>query len=175
MSVYLLKKGNHYASGLHFGVHFGIKEQQYKIRFSKECLYIPLDWENDYNKLCGWSYGMHHTNSIRVCWRPAVSTVLHEAFPTQIEVCIYVYEAGIRKISEATLLLDVDKDYELDLALHAAYRDVVPQRVYLNVKDSNNGLMLDYATTPKWGYRLYPFFGGNGASPQDMNVTVQKL
>ena len=172
MSVYLLKKGNHYASGLHFGVHFGITEQQYKIRFSKECLYTPLDWENDYNKLCGWSYGMHHTNSIRVCWRPYVPVGVDYNLitPTLIELCIYVYENSTRKISQKTLLVDVEKDYDFDLKY-----DTSTNTILLNFPQLGNSILLYYITKPTWGYRLYPFFGGNGASPQDMNVTVQKL
>lgn len=169
MSNYTLAKGNHYASGLHFGVHFGIKEQSYKVRFSKECLYTPLDWENDYNKLCGWSYGMHHNNSIRVCWRPSTVNT------TQIELCLYVYENTVRKISGMTILVNVEQDYELDLEIQDAYQNIITQQLFLTVKGSTYGLSMEYKTKPSWGYRLYPFFGGNGVSPHDMVVQVEKV
>lgn len=173
MSNYLIKKGNHYASGLHFGVHFGITEQKYKVRFSKECLYQPLDWENDYNKLCGWSYGMHHKNSIRVCWRPLFGSESNNRVISDvamIELCVYVYENGVRKISEKTLVVNAEQYYEF----HLKY-DTSINTLLLNFPQLGNGISMNYNTKPTCGYRLYPFFGGNLPSSKDMNIKLDKL
>lgn len=170
MSNYKIKKGNHSASGLHFGVHFGITEQTYKIRFSKECLYQPLDWENDYNKLCGWSYGMHHNNSIRVCWRPFIPEGAVFYNPSLLEICIYVYENKVRKISQKTLLLNVEQDYEFTLKYD---RDI--NTIIANFPSLGNSMSIDYHTKPFIGYRLYPYFGGNLPASQNHTVTVSKL
>ena len=172
MAIYTIKTGNHSASGLHFGVHFGIKGQSYKVNFSKECLYAPLDWENDYNKLCGWSYGMHHANSIRIGWRPFMplgSSILHYT-PTSIELCIYVYENHTRRLSEKTLVVNVERGYTLDLKYITETNTVL-----LNVPELGNSTSMDYVSKPFLGYRLYPFFGGNIASPKNMTIELHKL
>jgi len=169
MSEYIIKKGNHYASGLHFGVHFGITEQKYRVRFSKECLYQPIDWENDYNKLCGWSYGMHHNNSIRVCWRPYVSGV--DTLLNQIELCIYVYENGIRKVSEDTIVVNVEQDYDLSLSYD---NNGTVLSVYSDSKLLDR--IIDYYNLkPTWGYRLYPYIGGQNVASVDTKIELERL
>ena len=169
MNNYLIKKGNHYASGLHFGVHFGITEQKYKVRFSKECLYTP-DWENDWNKLCGWSYGLHHNNSIRVCWRPAYTQIGDTEAWNRIELCIYVYEDGVRKTSLYTLTVNTEKDLIIDLQYW-----LKPNKIMLNVVGVQDYIYLNYNTKPSWGYRLYPYIGGDNIATQDTRIYLEKL
>lgn len=172
MTNYLIKQGNHYASGLHFGVHFGITEQKYRVRFSKECLYTPLDLENDWNKLCGWSYGMHHKNSIRVCWRPYVKdNKFFSLFECkEIELCIYVYQDGKRLISNTTVTVEVDKEYDFRLKY-----DVASNMVSIFDLGIIGLCPIRYYTKPSCGYRLYPYFGGNLPSPQNMNIELTRL
>lgn len=190
MSNYKFKQGKYNASGLHIGVHFGIKEQSYQVKFSKECLYSILNWENDWNKLCGWSYGLlpvkwevgfssspdfrlfgvdyvwaHHYNSIRVCWR---------AKDNKIELCLYIYEKGIRRTS-ASILIDIEKDYELEVVIQQAYFNLVPQTLFLEAKGEAFGLSIDYSAKPSKGYRLFPVFGGNDPTPHEMNIKLERL
>ncbi len=172
MPTYQIDKGAHSANGLHFGVHFSITKEWYKVRFSKECLYHPLDWENDYNKLCGWSYGYHHTNSIRACWRPYVTgSLLHPLpEPTEIELCLYIYENGVRKISPKTIVVPVEVDFDLQLKY-----DTSIDTLLLNIPSLGNGISMDYSVTPCLGYRLFPFFGGNEPSPQVMDIKLERV
>ena len=172
MSIYTIEKNNHSANGLHFGVHFGIKEQKYSVRFSTECLYAPLDWENDYNKVCGWSYGMHHNNSIRVCWRPWIPEGVATEFftPNMLEVCIYVYENGTRKISQKTLLLNVEQAYEFTLKYDTDINTIIA-----NFPSLGNSMSIDYHTKPFIGYRLYPYFGGNKPALFKHKINVERL
>lgn len=172
MSVYTIKKGNHYASGLHFGVHFGITEQRYKVKFSKECIYTP-DNENDWNKLCGWSYGLHHNNSIRVCWRPQVVDGLdfNNQESGRIELCTYVYENGIRKTSVSTMAIEVDKDFEFILKYDISSKSVY----FFPVTDVWERVGLDYSTKPSWGYRLFPYIGGDNVAVEDTDIELERL
>lgn len=184
MSNYKFKQGKYNASGLHIGVHFGIKEQSYKVNFSKECLYSMLNWENDWNKLCGWSYGLlpvkwevgfssspdfrlfgvdyvwaHHYNSIRVCWR---------AKEDKIEFCIYTYENGIRKTTTKAIYLDVEADKIFELKLYEGDNCL---RLRLDLED----LYFSFKTKPSIGYRLFPVFGGNDPTPHEMNIKLERL
>lgn len=163
MKEYLIKKGNHYASGLHFGVHFGLTEQKYKVRFSKECLYTP-DWENDWNKLCGWSYGLHHKNSIRAVWRPEV---IDNQVTGKIELGLYLYENGIRVICSVTKTVNVEEDFTLALK----YYDYEFARLFVN----EEGFGISVTFKPSWGYRLYPYIGGDNVAVQDTKIYLERL
>jgi len=165
MSEYLIKKGNH-SSGLHFGVHFGLTEQKYKVRFSKECIYTP-DWENDWNKLCGWSYGLHHKNSVRVCWRPEVFQPTKE-ITGRIELCIYTYREGTRQVSIGTLTVDIEKDFILNLKY-------IEEQIQLFIEGQSLGLIFRYDAKPSWGYRLYPYIGGDNVATQDTRIYLERL
>lgn len=170
MTEYLIKKGNHYASGLHFGVHFGITEQKYKVKFSKECLYTP-DWENDWNKLCGWSYGLHHKNSIRVCWRPSNQEIkgpLTPNSPYDIELCIYVYENETRSTSYSSIYVPVEEVFTLDISYINNYIKAV-------VNNITPGINIKYSTKPSWGYRLFPYVGGDNVAVQDTRIYLKRL
>jgi hypothetical protein len=197
MSKYIFKQDKYYPNGLHLGVHFGFTEQRYKVNFSKECLYSLLNWENDWNKLCGWSYGLlpvrhkegyssspdfrlfgvdyvwaHHYNSIRICWR---------AKEDKIELCIYTYEKGIRKTIDAThldgkMLLDVDKDINLTLNHFSANGIIMLSN--LSKEFGDNSVLSLYSTLdvkPCLGYRLFPVFGGNDRTPHQMSINLERL
>lgn len=172
MTEYKLKKGNFRSSGLHIGLHIGTTEETYKVKFSKECLYTPIDWENDWNKLCGWSYGMHHKNSIRVCWRPQMVDGLdfNNQLTGNIELCIYVYENSVRLISEKTLVVGAEKEYEFTLK-----HNIFDNSIVLNFPQLGNGTSMRYTTKPSWGYRLFPYFGGNNPAPHDMSIELERL
>lgn len=172
MTKYKIKEGNKYANGLHFGVHFGITGQEYRVRFSKECIYTPFDREHDWNKLCGWSYGMHHENSIRVCWRPLLADGLdfNGQVSNTIEICVYVYENGKRIVSKKTLGLNMNSSYTLELK-HIPDIKIIT----LNILEIGNGISLNYKGKPSWGYRLYPYFGGSNPAPHDMTIELERL
>lgn len=167
---YTINKGEFYSSPIHFGIHLRKTKEKFKVKFSKECLYTPIDWENDYNKLIGWSYGLHHKNSIRIGWRPCNNSA-------QIELCIYIYENGVRKISDNTLIINVDTEYEFTLEYEVdfdnritlsyprpmnGYKQYTAIRMYTNIK-------------PCMGYNLYPYFGGNNPSPNKMTIELNRL
>ena len=91
---YFILKNNHYSLPPHGCIHFGATEQKIQFRFDKNCIY-QVDEKNDFtNKLFGWSYGMHHKNSIRVGWRPAFDAETSK----KIDLFFYSYNNGIRKI-----------------------------------------------------------------------------
>lgn len=172
--IHKLKKGKFDSSTFSIGVHAFKTKQKIRVKFSKECLYKPLDFENDYNKLYGWSYGLHHKNSIRVCWRPYVPPGAHWEFfnPNKIELCIYVYEDGVRKISEHTLVIDVERFYDFTLD----YEPEMNGRISLWYFDVMHvGITTVYTTKPCIGYELFPYFGGSDPAPNDMDIELDKL
>ena len=194
MTKYNLKKGKFSSSGIHIGLHTGTTEETCKVKFSKECLYNPIDRENDYNKLCGWSYGIlpvkhqphfsakpdfrlfgvdyvwaHHYNSIRVAWRPKNKH--------NIELAWYTYQEGIRTTSGLLSNIGADKDHYICIQREIQGRGF---RLFLyNNKELSGMPLLSslYAIIikPTWGYRLFPYFGANNPAPHDMSIELERL
>lgn len=172
---YIIEKDNHYPNG----VHDGQTSQVFELMFDKKCWYKPIDSENDYNKVFGWSYGIlprriddeikpaHHYNSIRIGWRPVPDS------KGCIEVSIYVYEDGVRRVSEVGLLLDVEREYLGKL--YYELNDVeVPGRIYLEIHRAGI-ISMEYSANPTKGYILNPYFGGNAPAPKTMTINLKKL
>ena len=158
-----IKKGKHDASEWAFGIHRGTRSEVWEVEFNNSNLYEPLDHEHDWNKLCGWSYGRHHNNSIRAGWRSAGE---------QIELCLYLYEDGQRRTSEKTILVPVRSKLTLEL-------EYSNSRVMMTVAGFGHlweaTISMPYTAKPTWGYYLFPYFGGNAPAPNDMFINLKRL
>jgi hypothetical protein len=93
---YHIKKGRNRASPLRLGIHFGKTSESYEVIFDESCRYDLVDEDQeDWNKLTGWSYGLHHQNSVRLGWK-------YNSKVDKILVCRYIYENGIRREEDIT-------------------------------------------------------------------------
>ncbi len=162
--VFLIKKGHHYS--FHFPkLYFGFKKKfEIRIKLDDNCKYDFGDEGNfDVNKLWGVSFGHHHKNSIRIGYRKSMSMTGGKDF----ELCLYRYDRGFREI-ECLLLFDAQEVVNLTLVLgrntFGLWRDdsLVTRPLY---SDFLGGL--------KFGYYLFPYFGGNGVAPHDMTFEVE--
>ncbi len=190
---YIVRRGQ-FDFSFDFGVHFGTTRESYTVQFDESCWYEPIDKENDWNKLAGWSYGLlpvkrephfsasadfvrngveyvwaHHYNSIRIVWRPYYAQKKQDWVGTPIiekgfEVCTYVYENGVRRVSEAPMKLGLEA--ELQLRYDGKY-------VY-TTSGARYTWPLQYSIKPKRGYRLYPTFGGSNPAPHDMSLRLKR-
>jgi hypothetical protein len=162
--MYTIKKGRHY-SGFRFPkFHWEQKTLKKSVKFTDSCIYDHGDDDQlDVNKLFGLSFGFHHKNSIRFGWR-------WDTKYDMIQLYGYTYLNGSRIIEPITYLL-LNKNYVLGI-------EVCDTCYHLTVYDCDDynsfGGRKKFSTTmlkgdiPKWGYHLYPYFGGNKVAPHNI-------
>lgn len=153
-----LPKGFHSCLGWSLGsIHFGTKAQAFKVRFDETCLLLNgvKDCDNDINKLFGFSYGYHHSNSIRIGWK---------SFEDNIALFAYIYENGVRKTKWITKI-----PVETDAIVSIDY-DSANSLIYF----SCNGkfITMPYKVGVTAGYYLKPYFGGDCNAPETMYIDM---
>ena len=151
-----IKKGRHY--GWHFFKIFFTKNSilKYDVTFTPSCLYSFGDVDDfDVNKLFGRSFGMHHQDSVRFGWRPDKN---------KIAIFSYTYTNGKRDMNQL-FTCDIGKKYtmSMDCKENLAILEIV-------YNQSKIRYAVDVLSKKKWGYKLYPYFGGNKTAPQDVNI-----
>lgn len=154
-----INKGDHYCSGWSIGgVHTGITSQKFMVSFSDSCKIRPTqaDCVNDWNKLFGFSYGMHHSNSLRLAWRALPSGM--------IKIASYVYEGGRVKYT-AFATVAVNTAFEAGISY-----DVDSGIVYFHAADKQ--ITEKFTKSPSWGYYLKPYYGGNCPAPATIQITL---
>lgn len=163
MKSYIIKKGKHYS--WHFPrLWFGKKNVlNFNFCMSQSC-WFPMQDSDDYaiNKLTGWSYGLHHKNSIRVGWRPSDRN-------NWIELHLYIYANGIRS------------DYYMDI-VECGIKNIV-ELTYYSKKGRIvysihrpiaicNGVISVRPEKTWWGYYLFPYFGGIKTAAVDTRIDL---
>jgi len=154
-----LKKGSHYCNGWSLGsVHTGITSQKFIVSFSDSCKIRPAqsDCVNDWNKLFGFSYGYHHSNSLRLAWRALPSGM--------IKIASYVYEGGMVKYT-GFATVPVMTAVEMGITY-----DVDNKLVYFHCGEQM--ITETFSKSPAWGYYLKPYYGGNCTAPATMQITL---
>lgn len=162
MKKYTIYENMHY-SHLFPHFHFSKSKLDFDFMFGKNCLYSFPDIDNqDVNKLFGTGFGFsHHKDSWRLGWNCSEGN-------NNIQLYSYYYNQGIRKI-----------DYICDIAPNVrancfANFDRTDGKIYVHISFSGNTAFkeyeFDFKGVPKFGFTLYPFFGGNKVSPVTMNI-----
>lgn len=185
---YTIEEGKHSAKGFHFGLHTGETEQTFRVTFDKNCNYPAIDSEDDTNKLFGWSYGIfpfrkqvtftgarnigdteifewepaHHNNSVRVGWKP-------NRQGDYVSLCIYAYLNGERIISDSIINIPYDEPTTLKLKNNYT-TGAISLTLMKYVRTTIN---LFACIKPKFGYMLYPYFGGNAPAPHKITLTLK--
>lgn len=160
--IYKIKKGNHYS--LHLPkLHLGKTNLKVKFRFLDGC-WFPLKVKDDYavNKLCGWSYGWHHKNSIRCGWTPNKEQ-------DKIDLFFYIYSNGERHI-HSFCTIDIRTEYSLEI-------DLIINLLSFSIRsDSSPSTILSYyyeKPKSKLGYMLFPYIGGNLPAHTDTKISIE--
>lgn len=159
MSTYKIKKGNHYSRIPVPHIHGGIRTYQAIAVFDSNCLYESNSKDSkDLNKLCGFTYGFIHKNSIRIAWLPTATG--------RIGLYLYLYNKGKRYI-EYLDEVEVNKQLYINLT-------VTPEEVICKLSQKmisiERGIKLNYNVN--WGVLCYPYFGGNDKAPKDMSIKL---
>lgn len=153
-----IPKGSHYCTGYSLGsMHTGITSMEFDVIFEESCLVAPTQWDclTDWNKLFGFSYGYHHSNSLRLVWRVQ---------DNRIRIGWYNYQSGkVTSKGFATVnvkelnRMKIDHDYQNGI-------------VYYTCADKYVGV--PYTKSPTWGYRLKPYHGGNCPAQETMKIIL---
>ena len=164
--------------------HTGVEEISAVVNFDKSCVYKFSDIgdkEGDINKLFGVSFGIlprlnskglipaHHINSLRIGWRP-----IHSRRQKCIELFLYWYLNGERGFKSITKLPLPGSNYDIRIA----FGDGVIE--YL-VADTDHTFVIAEGQQEiafpanRWGYVLYPYFGGNAPAPWGMKIKLDKI
>ncbi len=136
---------------------------KYEIIFSKNCIYKFNDVDDfDINKLFGISLGFHHKNSIRFGWN---------VDGEKIAIYTYCYKFGER-FMDKIVSVSVEKKYTFEIK---NFKESYDLKII-----NESGQIVGWANifkpeTPNWGYRLFPYFGGNKTAPHDMEIKMKKI
>lgn len=159
---YKIKKGKHY-SGFRISPTYNKMSSKYEVIFKENCIYDLHDEDQyDVNKLFGLSYGYHHINSARFGWR---------ADGEKIQLSLYCYREGQRYMKDICQL-DTERTYTLEIKNEGTY--------YEFLISGNTSSFMAYGKitkpqTPKLGYNLFPYFGGNEPAPHDIEILMKKI
>lgn len=154
-----IKKGSNYCSGWSLGtMHSGITSQKFSVMFSDSCKIRPTssNCANDWNKLFGFSYGMHHTNSLRLAWRALPSGI--------IKIASYIYENGKMRY-DAFATTPVLTMQEMGITY-----DTDNNTVYFHCGEQI--IVQSFNKAPSWGYYLKPYYGGDCPAPETVQITL---
>ena len=187
-------QGSHEPNGLWLPKVISSYSQQFSFEFSEDCLYIPADWENDTNKLCGFTLGLlprkvtksatypdgdsHgylfpvHYNSARLVWRPEFITGLQDGKPIRhqtglIELFGYVYEQGVRSMWRIGSC-NVNQRYY-------GYNKVDNTHHMLSIAEVGATTRThDFGKLCPFGWRTNPYMGGNAPAVQDISLQLSR-
>lgn len=159
MKIYTIRELSHYAFHLP-RLYVGAKKTMLcKFRIFTQCWYEKRG-NYDINKLCGWSFGNHHKNSIRVGWRPA-------DIPWNIDLFFYYYQEGKCGWDYFTTI-KCNSLHVLNISLNEAEESVdfliaggVRTKIHAKIKQK------------KYGYYLFPYFGGTRTAPKEMYIELK--
>jgi len=159
---YLIKKGKHFASGLHFGFHCNKKVYDRTISFSKECWWKTPRNNDDYdiNKLCGFSYGFHQKNSLRIGWIPD--------FKNKNQIILFAYWHNNSSQHFFKYLTSIPTETQFDVEIVCGKK-----KAYFKINKKITSIAFKKPSFTL-GYYLYPYFGGNNTAPNNMTIKITK-
>jgi hypothetical protein len=157
---FLIKRGKHFSNRFFYKLFnfFNFSGHSiYLIKFDETCKYqLPKEDQADINKLFGFSLGLHHKNSARFgwCWNN-----------NQLEIWAYWYNNGFRNY-QFIQSIDVEEKYYFEIK-NLGDKWEFSIHNYEKIKK----VVVDKSKTKiNFGYNLWPYFGGNQVSPQDISI-----
>lgn len=170
--TFTIKKGKH-RSGFRIKPILFRKRTRFHFKFDESALYNNTDGHLD--KLYGISFGHHHENSFRFAWRGVDYGELADGFnKNHVKLIPYIYIRGERfddieynvnyMNTFSEVLLNVWSTCEIEIEGKVAKFIINGTKVFeFPLKER----------LPFWGYRLYPYIGGEAVADRDVNIDLQ--
>jgi hypothetical protein len=169
--IFIIKKGKHYSISEDQVIKSGYKFQlapkllRFEAIFSEGCNYDSTLVEDDINKLYGINYGFDwHYRSVRIGWR-------NDSHNDVIELFAYSYVKGKRIFKHLSYVKQYEpikismnhntKENQVEILVDREGRD----KVYHIVKGIDKSWIR---------FKLFPYFGGNMTSPNDMKIIIKQ-
>lgn len=128
--------------------------------FTESCRYeLNNGDQNDVNKLFGFGYGWHHTDSDRIGWRYNPKT-------DKIEIVAYCYSNGKRLPTKPLMEIEIEKEVflKLEVFIYRKWRSV-------GFTANNHYIGKGMPTkSTKFKYSLGTYFGGNRRAPHKIII-----
>ena len=161
-NIYTIEKGEHSSKGTNLGLFIG-KILSVDVRFDNSAIYnLGNTNQGDINKLIGFSdcFSHHHKNSARLGWRWSEEK-------QKVEIFAYTYAKGKRAFK---WINDVVLNEKFTMKIK-----VSKNMYYFTVGAPGVGLERGCNSKSAFGYKLFPYFGGDEVAPNDVNIYVKNL
>src|ERR1700741_1895419 len=140
----------------------------YYFKISKENWYPFIEPDDlDINKLCGFSFGKHHKNSVRVGWTPDFTN------SNRFTLHFYLYNGGIRKMAKF-VDIQADTDYSVKISFIKQLGYVTFTLFNSDGYEIARGSEKFIVPENRPGYYLWFYFGGNKVAPKKMICWLRK-
>jgi len=162
-------KGWHYCNILfsrilHVRLFKALSTVKFEIILSDSMWYSTKELGDFTNKLCGFSYGHPHKNSIRIGWRPSDEV-------GKIDLFYYSYNNGKRVITPF-ITINTGSRYRFIM-------NVMDTAVEFICEDNGDYKFKKFPfIKPEsclYSTILYPYFGGNPTAPNEMKLKFKVL
>ncbi len=154
---YTLYKNHHFC--IHpIKFHYNKSSLEFIVNFNEDCKYENND--GSVNKLFGISWGYHMNNSFRIGWNVVDGNLHLYGFAHENKVELTMPLGAIPFNKDVLIKVDFRRDLEI----------IVIKHTYDFIYTSNH---MDY-TYPKakYGYYLWPYFGGKAPSEHNMHIKI---
>jgi hypothetical protein len=163
--MFTIYKGFHYCNkSLYklFNLFNDKKRMSYYVTFNETALYVDDTLDRfDVNKLFGFSLGMHHKNSYRFGWN---------CLDGKIHIYAYAYVNGERIITEICKI-KINEEHRFTI-----FMNNTGKCVFTVIDSSDNihqAIVMGHKHKEKlFGYKLWPYFGGNKPAPQKIEIDL---
>ncbi len=170
---YILKNGKHRSTPRKFKIYACAKDFEWNIKFSKECWYERKEVTlSGVNKLRGMTFGVHNetplgkwkltkwlVNSALIGWQPNFS----DTNKKEINLYLYYDINGVER-REIFRVVNIDEEFNVKF-------NIKKNGVYVKINDDDD-ICIPVKTWLKFGYHLFPYFGGQSVSPHDMTISI---
>ena len=129
--------------------------------FSESCRY-DSDEITCTHKLFGISFGWHHKNSARFGWK-------YNELSGRIIPSAYIYKNGVRYIYECFEEVNIGQIYTYKIT--TTDYNKISFTITRNLDNKIIGTYdVELSELPRWGYKLYPYFGGDPKAPHKVKI-----
>jgi hypothetical protein len=161
--IFEIKKGNHYHSGIM--IYFvPRKYHAWQTYFFENTIYESKLKENqaDINKLVGFSdcFSLHHKNSARFGWNWDLTNKV-------MKLHAYSYNNGNRQFA---FIKNIPLKTIVNLSLRVEGHQYIFTADGVEVR-----LPRHCGNSWAWGYKLFPYFGGDETAPHDINIWLKEI
>jgi hypothetical protein len=163
--IFTIKKDKHFSNQFFYKLINFVNTDKtlvFDVTFTDSCCYhLSSEDQTDINKLFEFSHGLHHNNSARFGW---------SFLDNKMRLWAYCYNSGQRLATYITSV-ELNKQYQLYINAHETNHEFIVKcdnKIKATVKVPKSSKI-------KFGYKLWPYFGGNNPAPHNINIKLVKI